>query len=165
MLSNLINNDVNRKGFNKDGFDWKGRQQDGYDREGFNYEGYNRDGYDPVVVNFSDILNESLLFYTPGEYRQHLQNIIRLLKTYDNYHVHLTSDNHLDGSMIYVREDLGVLFGKTLPPSFIFAINENKMTNAFWDYMNLLIKRESKYKTNRNYTIAELETMVARLEP
>ena len=118
-----------------------------------------------VIVNFSDMLNESLLFYTPGEYRQHLQNIIRLLKTYDNYHVHLTSDNHLDGSMIYVREDLGVLFGKTLPPSFIFAINENKMTNAFWDYMNLLIKRESKYKTNRNYTIAELETMVARLEP
>ena len=116
-------------------------------------------------MNFSDMLNESLLFYTPGEYSQHLQNIIRLLKTYDNYHVHLTSDNHLDGSMIYVREDLGVLFGKTLPPSFIFAINENKMTNAFWDYMNLLIKRESKYKTNRNYTIAELETMVARLEP
>jgi hypothetical protein len=118
-----------------------------------------------VIVNFSDMLNESLLFYTPGEYQQHLQNIIRLLKTYDNYHVHLTSDNHLDGSMIYVREDLGVLFGKTLPPSFIFAINESKMTTAFWDYMNLLIKRESKYKMNRNYTIAELETMVARLEP
>ncbi|VFU13128.1 hypothetical protein SCFA_2040001 [anaerobic digester metagenome] len=31
--------------------------------------------------------------------------------------------------------------------------------------MNLLIKGESKYKTNRNYTIADLETMVARLEP
>ncbi len=116
-----------------------------------------------VVVNFSDMLNESLLFYTPEEYRQHLQNIIRLLKTYDNYQVHLTRNKHLDGSVIYVREDVGVLVGKTLPPSVVFAVNESNMTSAFWDYLNLLIKKEAQGRMNRNHTIAELETIIARL--
>lgn len=117
-----------------------------------------------IYVNFSDILNQSLLFYTPGEFRLHLLNIISLLKTYDNYHVHLTRNKYLDGSLAYVREDVGVLIGKTLPPSVVFAINESNMTAAFWDYMNYLIDEKPHCKISRNHTIAELESFVARLK-
>lgn len=117
-----------------------------------------------VVVNYSDMLNESLLFYTPGEYCRHLASIIRLLKTYDNFHVHLTADTPLAGSMVYVREDVGVLLGKTMPPSVVFAINESNMTAAFWDYMNHLIKKEPHGKRNRQHTISALEAIVAGLE-
>jgi hypothetical protein len=116
-----------------------------------------------VLVNFSDMLNDSLLFYTPGEYRRHLKNIISLLKAYDNYHVHLTRNKHLDGSLVYVREDVGVLIGKTLPPSVVFAVNESNMTIAFWDYMNHLVNEKPQGKINREHTIAELEAVVARL--
>ncbi len=117
-----------------------------------------------VVVNFSDMLNESLIFYKPEEYRQHLLNIIQLLKNYKNYHVHLTRDKHLEGSMLYIREDVGVLLGKTMPPSVVFAINESNMTVAFWDYINHLINEKSQTKMNRNRIIAELGAMVAKLE-
>ncbi|MCF8011018.1 MAG: transcriptional regulator [Clostridiales bacterium] len=117
-----------------------------------------------IVVNFSDILKESLAFYTHEEYRQHLQNIIQLLKNYNNYHVYLTSDRPLEGSMIYVREDVGVLFGKTLPPSVVFALNESNMTAAFWDYTNQLISNKSRCNMDRNHTIAVLEAAVAKLK-
>ncbi|MDD3655034.1 MAG: transcriptional regulator [Desulfotomaculaceae bacterium] len=117
-----------------------------------------------VVVNLSDMLNDSLMFYTPKEYCRHLQNIVRLLKSYNNYQVHLVDNKYLEGSMIYVREDVGVLVGKTMTPSVVFAINESNMTAAFWDYMNHLIKKEAKGRMHRKHTIAELETIVAKLE-
>ncbi|MDD4169311.1 MAG: transcriptional regulator [Desulfotomaculaceae bacterium] len=117
-----------------------------------------------VMVNFSDLLNESSIFYTPEEYCRHLHNIIRLLKSHNNYHVCLAENKHLEGSMIYVREDVGVLVGKAMPSSVVFAINESNMTVAFWDYMNHLINKEAKVKLDRKHTIAELETIVAKLE-
>lgn len=117
-----------------------------------------------VVVNFSDMLTESRLCYTPAEYYKHLQNIIRLLKTYHNYHVHLVRDKHLVGSMVYVKEDVGVLVGKTSLPSVIFAINQSNMTAAFWDYLNVLLRKELKGRISSNQTIAELEALAAGLE-
>lgn len=117
-----------------------------------------------VPVNFSDMLNDSTLFYKSGEYRQHLQNIIRLLKTYDNYHVHLTRHKHLNGSIVYVREDVGVLIGKTLQPSVVFALNESNMTAAFWEYLNHLVNKKAQGKMNREHTVAELEAVVDRLK-
>ncbi|MEA4924440.1 MAG: transcriptional regulator [Syntrophomonadaceae bacterium] len=117
-----------------------------------------------VRVNFWDIPHQIQVFYTPEEYYQHLHNVIRLLKTYDNYHVYLTADKHLEGSMVCVKEDVGVLVGKTSPPSVIFAIRESNMTAAFWDYMNILVRKESHGKKARERTIAELESFVARFE-
>lgn len=66
--------------------------------------------------------------------------------------------------MVYIREDVGVLVGKTMPPSVIFAINESNMTSAFWDYMTHLIKKVPPGKRDRQQTINQLEAMVARLE-
>ena len=117
-----------------------------------------------VVVNLSDIPNETQVFYTPREYYLHLQNILRLLKTYNNYHVHLTGAKHLEGSMVYVKEDVGVLVGRTSPPSVIFAINESNMTAAFWDYMNVLLHKEYTSTKNRSHNVGEIEALVARLE-
>ncbi|MGI5912552.1 MAG: transcriptional regulator [Syntrophomonadaceae bacterium] len=117
-----------------------------------------------IMVNFSDIINETQLWYTPNEYCKHLKNIIYLLKTYDNYHVHLTSNEALEGSMVYVKENVGVLVGKTSLPSTIFAINEGNMTAAFWDYMNVILRKETKGKVNRKHTSSKLEALVSRLE-
>ncbi|KUG02694.1 putative transcriptional regulator [hydrocarbon metagenome] len=117
-----------------------------------------------VEINFSDMSGQKPMFYAPGEYHQHLQNIIHLLKTFENYHVHLAIDKQLQGSMVYVKDDVGVIVGKTSPSSVIFAINESNMTAAFWDYMNMLLGEKSHGITNRNRTIAELEAISSRLE-
>jgi hypothetical protein len=117
-----------------------------------------------AVVNLSAIPNETQVFYTPREYYLHLQNILRLLKTYDNYHIHLTGTKQLEGNMIYVKEDVGVLVGRTAVPAVIFAINESNMTAAFWDYMNVLLPKEYTSTKNRSHTIKKIEALAARLE-
>lgn len=116
------------------------------------------------VINFSDLLGESLLFYSPMEYSQHLREVIRLLKTYENYRVHMVGGTDTESSMLYVKEDVGVLIGKSSPPSVIFALNESNMSAAFWDYMNAFINKGSGGRFNRNHTIAELEAIAGSLE-
>ncbi len=114
-----------------------------------------------IPVDFSDMLNDIPLFYTPDEYLKHLKNIIKLLKSNENYQVIISPKKLLAGSMVYVKEDVGVLVGKTPLPSTIFAINESNMTAAFWDYMNAFIaKKPSSH--NRNQTIARLENIIKK---
>ncbi len=117
-----------------------------------------------VVMGFSDMPNGTPVYYTPQEYKEHLKNVIKLLKTHKNYHVHLTSDNHLDGSMVYVKEGVGVLVGKTTSPSVVFAINESNMTAAFWEYMNIHLQKIAGDKSDRHATIARLESTAAQLK-
>ncbi len=116
-----------------------------------------------MPVNFFDILSEKQLFYTPEEYCLHLQNIIDLLKTRENFHIYITGNNCHEGSMLCVREDVGVLVGKASLPAVIFAINESSMTAAFWDYMNVLLKKESQGKIDKGRTIARLQRHILSL--
>lgn len=117
-----------------------------------------------VAVNFSDALSETQLFYTPDEYLQHLQGIIHLLETNDNFSLYLTNTKHLEGVIIYVREDVGVFVVKTLSPSVVFAINESNITAAFWDYLQVLLNNESNSPKKRNNTLAKLKEVADSLE-
>lgn len=117
-----------------------------------------------AMVNLAVLPSKAPVFYTPQEYSQHLQNLIQLLKTQVNYQLYLVNDKHLEGSVIYVKEDVGVLVVKTTPPSTVFAINNIPLTAAFWDYMHMLFQKMPKGKIDRNYTIAELESFVYNLQ-
>ena len=117
-----------------------------------------------VMISFSDMLGDAPLFYTAEEISRHFLNIIRLLKTIENYNVYLANNNNLPGCMVYAKEDVGVLVGKTSAPSFIFAINESNMTAAFWDYLNVMINKTSKEMAHKKQTIARLEAMVEKLK-
>jgi len=113
-----------------------------------------------VMLNFSDIFGDRALFFTPGEFSKHLQNIIRLLKTFDNYNVYLMTDQESSGSMIYAKEDVGVIFGKTSPPSVVFATSENNMSIAFWEYVSFFLHKKTRGKSQKKDSIAKLEKIV-----
>ena len=117
-----------------------------------------------IMLSFSDILCNTSLFYTSAELNRHLQNIIELLKTFDNYNVYLINGPETTGSMIYVKEDVGVIFGKTSPPSVVFATNENNMSAAFWEYVSFVLRKESKGKNQKKDTIAKLEKIIESSE-
>jgi len=116
-----------------------------------------------AVMGFSDMPGGIPAYYTPQEYKEHLENVIILLKSHNNYHVHLTDEEQLDGSMVYVKEGVGVLVGKTTYPSVVFAVNESNMTSAFWDYMNIHLLKDTKKNYDRRHTIAHLEAFAAQL--
>ncbi|MGI6678701.1 MAG: hypothetical protein ACOX2Q_06490 [Dehalobacterium sp.] len=116
-----------------------------------------------AIMEFSDMPGGTPAYYTPQEFKEHLEHVIRMLKTHKNYHVHLINDKQLAGSMVYVKEGVGVLVGKTTPPSVFFAINESNMTAAFLDYINIHFAVELENKSDRQETISRLETMAAHL--
>lgn len=113
-----------------------------------------------VMVDFSDIPGGTPVYYTSDEYRIHLKNIIKLLQDCKNYHVYLAEDKVPASSMIYVKEGVGVLVGKTTLPSVIFALNESNITAAFWDYANIHLLK-GIHSQDRRQTIARLENIAA----
>jgi len=117
-----------------------------------------------IMLNFSDIFGDTALFFTPGEFSRHLQNIIRLLKTFDNYNVYLITDQETAGSMIYAKENVGVIFGKNSPPSVVFTTSENNMSTAFWEYVSFFLHKETRGKSQKKGSIAKLEKIVEVLE-
>ena len=112
-----------------------------------------------VKVGFSGMMGDTELFYTRTEFAGHLANIIRLLRTYDNYNIYLSS-GEMPGYILYVKEDVGVLVAKSSPPSVIFAINESNMTAAFWDYLKMAMNKELKIKPGKAQIITELEAIL-----
>jgi hypothetical protein len=116
-----------------------------------------------AIMEFSDMPGGTPSYYTPQEFKEHLEHVIKMLKTHKNYHIHLINDKQLAGSMVYVKEGVGVLVGKTTPPSVFFAINESNMTAAFLDYINIHFAVELENKSDRQETISRLETMAAHL--
>lgn len=68
------------------------------------------------------------------------------------------------GVTIYVREDVGLFVVKTLAPLVVFAINESNITAAFWDYLQVLLNKESKSPQKRNFPLTKLKEVAHRLE-
>lgn len=117
-----------------------------------------------VMLHFADIFGDTALFLTPREFSRHLKNIIRLLKTFNNYNVYFMNNPEKAVPMIYAKEDVGVIFGKTSSPSVIFATNENNMSAAFWEYMSFFLHKEARSKSQKKGSIAKLERIVEVLE-
>lgn len=116
-----------------------------------------------VMLSFSDLFSDRAVFLTPEEFCRHLKNIIRLLKTFDNYSVCLMSVPGKSIPMIYAKEGVGVIFGKTTPPSVIFATNENNMSAAFWEYVCFFLHKEASGSLKKA-SIEKLEEVVKIIE-
>ncbi len=117
-----------------------------------------------VRVSFFDMMYENDIFYTVEEFILHLENIVSLLQTYENYHVYLNTERNESSYILYVKEDLGVLVARTSAPSVILAINESNLTAAFWDYMNDEISNVVYRKKERKQIIAQLQAVVEELK-
>lgn len=71
---------------------------------------------------------------TKEQYRMQIDRLGQLEKQYENLTV--TFRNELaDNTLLYVKEDAGVIMAKADAPMAAFVINERNMMNAFWDYM------------------------------
>jgi len=117
-----------------------------------------------VMTSFPTMFTHAPLFYTPKEFSKHLQNIIKLLQTFDTYNVHLIPTSQIDGCSVYCKEDVGVIIEKSTPPAITFAINESNMNAAFWDYMRLMLSKQPRDKVQRNITIDTINTIAETLK-
>lgn len=111
----------------------------------------------------SDFLLRKDIYYTMETFKRHLEHMISLLKLHDNYHVYIDEVEWSEDVVIYAREDIGVLVAKNSLPSVLFAINESKMTAAFWDYLNGFIGKDLCSPSNKKRVIERLETVLQSL--
>jgi hypothetical protein len=108
-------------------------------------------------VGFAGIEEPSRLCYRPEEYKAHLEEIIQLLRDSDNYQFNISKNSKYYEYRLYVKEDLGAIVIKTIPPHAVFAINESNLTAAFWDYLSIL---NYESQVDKNKTIHELQKIV-----
>ncbi len=120
-----------------------------------------------VCTGFCDTPSYVSYAYTPEDYRGHLLNIVRLLESCPNYHVCLTPESVMPGSLIYVKEREGVIVVKTARPAVIFAISETAITEAFVNYLNRILKKtaEAGGPDRRRKTIAALRKYIDSISP
>lgn len=116
-----------------------------------------------IKVGFSDMLSNKELFYNSREFRGHLEHIIKLLKTFDNYNIYFDNDSKNSDYLLYTKEDVGIIVAKTSFPVVAFAINESNMTSAFWNYLDSITYNLSNNKSKRKATIHALEKIVEEL--
>jgi len=117
-----------------------------------------------VKVSLSDMLEGGAVYYAPEEYLLHLQNIVKLLDTYENYHVCLVDGPLEDRYTICVKEDLGVIVAKTSPPPIMLAMNEGNMTSAFWDFLRALIGARACDNPDNKNVVSRLSEYIGQLE-
>lgn len=117
-----------------------------------------------IKVSFSDMMNNSTVYYTKEEYIQHLEYIIYLLEIYENFHIKLVSGMSESNYLIYAKEDLGVITAKTSIPPVVLAVNETNLTAAFWDFLKHTLGEKAFQHPNNAEESKELKKYIQKIK-
>jgi len=116
-----------------------------------------------VSMALSLVMGGGTACYTAEAYILHLENIVRLLNTHENFHIYMMNEPGESRYMVYAKEDVGSIVAKTSTPPVALGINENNMTAAFWDFlMNIIGEKAYRFPDNRE-TAERLADYIERL--
>ncbi|MEA4933500.1 MAG: hypothetical protein VB071_08000 [Lawsonibacter sp.] len=115
-------------------------------------------------VAFSVMLLGDAASYTLEEYILHLEHLQSLLTHYDHFHLHLVKDEAPINYMVYAREALGAIVGKTSAPSVALAINETNLATAFWDYLKSMLGEKACQRPNNEESAKKLSDYIRQLK-
>ncbi len=115
-----------------------------------------------AVVGTSILSRDTAIYYTKEEYILHLQNILRLLASYENYHV-ILSPNSSKAFSLYCNEEQGVMVLKEGDPSILFEITEINMVSAFWDYMYQFVQHKQYHPQLREAAARHIQALIDEL--
>lgn len=117
-----------------------------------------------VEVSSSHILKKGGIRYTKEEFIAHLEHIVTLLKTFENYHIHLIDNSNAHPYTVYIKEELGVIITNHLEPPVVLAVTENNMIAAFWDSLKNTVGEETEKNSQKAETISKLKEYIQQLK-
>lgn len=117
-----------------------------------------------VKVSMSDMLEGGAVYYTPEEFTAHLEHILALLESCENYYVHLIDKPMEDRYTVYSREELGVIVAKASQPPVVLAINEGNMTAAFWDFLKSMVDEKAYAALDKAKATTNLQAYLIKLK-
>ena len=89
---------------------------------------------DALHPSAGEFLSGSSFSYTKEQYLLHIDRLKQMENRYENLTVHFVNEL-ADNTLLYIKEDAGVIMAKANAPRTAFVINERNMINAFGDYM------------------------------
>ena len=89
---------------------------------------------DVLHPSFGELYPDDYFSYTKEQYLSHIEFLKQMESKYENLKIHFVSEL-ADNTLLYVKEDTGVVMTKANAPKTAFVINERNMIGAFWDYM------------------------------
>ncbi|MDD3920268.1 MAG: hypothetical protein PHO41_03730 [Eubacteriales bacterium] len=110
----------------------------------------------------TQIIKDGALYYTPKEYRAHLDRILWHLDVFPNYKAIFTDDPLNDNVIVYVKGDSRALLIKQSAPFAAFDITEHGMAVAFCDYLRRIAAEKLAVSTRRS-TIERLKEELKKL--
>lgn len=117
-----------------------------------------------IKIHLSNMISNEGIQYSKFQIISHLKNIIYLMEHYDNYNVYIDLENEQPVYSLYVKEEVGVIVGKEISPSIVFAINERDMTIAFVDYMESTVNEFKRKNYTKDHTIKTLNDLINKIE-
>lgn len=76
--------------------------------------------------------------FTPEQYFMHIEHLQKLEKQYENLTIRFVSELP-DNTLLYVKDDTGVIIAKTNAPKMAFVIIDRNMVSAVWSYIENLV--------------------------
>ncbi|MEA4853951.1 MAG: hypothetical protein VB082_06720 [Christensenella sp.] len=116
-----------------------------------------------VPIPGTSVLSDKALFYTPGEYKSHLQNILHCLESYPNYRVILTDTPPSDGATIYAKGAQRTLLIHEPVPFSLFDVTEQNLSASFYDYLQRNAQQQMRQQTPGGTAAAKLHREISEL--
>ena len=116
-----------------------------------------------INISTTSLLQNHNFYYDNFSFKAQLENIISLLKQYDNYNLILV-DNQDDDLTIYSKENVGLIIKKYSCPPISIATSEPIISNAFWDYLSLNKAQVGSIKEQKLLIIKTLQEFIKGLE-
>lgn len=104
-----------------------------------------------------------VLYYTPDEYRMHIEHILWYLDAYPNYQAVLLDEPLFENVILYVKGNRIALLIKEKDPFVLFEITEQSLVSSLCDYLWRLVKEQS-YTDSRHIIVQRLKDELSRLE-
>ena len=87
-----------------------------------------------VLHSFAgELFSDNIITYSKEQYLLHIDRLKQMENQYENLAIHFVNEL-ADNTLLYIKEDTGVIMAKTNTPKTAFVINERNMVSAFWDY-------------------------------
>ncbi|MDD4571145.1 MAG: hypothetical protein PHN47_01470 [Clostridia bacterium] len=119
--------------------------------------------YGNYRINTYPFMNLGELYYNNAEYKEHLKNIVDLLKKYRNYSITILKYNAIPNIQVIAKENIGMIFGKTNAPCSFFAVNQINICTSFYNYMEKIAENMKKQEKDKKHLIEQLQSSMQHI--
>lgn len=107
-------------------------------------------------MNYATYFGMQSLCYTEDDFRAHIQNIIRLLKQYDNYSLLLKNNSRFSSLQLMTKATSGIIFNKDYDPYLTFILTQPNIVQSVYYYLENVINDTPLYERSKQHVIQQL---------